>query len=43
MNGITDSDELNNYVRLGMHSYEQVKDWIATRAPHEIKQMAGIE
>lgn len=42
MNGITDHDELNNYVRLSMCSYEQVIDWLNRKATDEIKQMAGI-
>ena len=43
MNGITDEGELNEYVKLALHSYEQVRDWLRKNANTRIKQMAGIK
>ena len=41
-NGIRDKRELDEYTELAMHSYEQVKDWIAAKAPAEIKHRIGL-
>lgn len=42
MNGIYDRKELDEYVALAIHSYEQIKDWIARKGTSQIKKMAGI-
>lgn len=42
MNGIYDRKELDEYVALAIHSYKQVKDWIARKGTSQIKKMAGI-
>ena len=41
-NGIRDKRKLDEYTELAMHSYEQVKDWIAAKAPAEIKHRIGL-
>jgi len=41
-NGIRDKRELDEYTELAMHSYEQVKEWIAAKAPSEIKHRIGV-
>ena len=43
MNGITDEKELNEYVDLALHSYNQVRDWLRRNANTRIQQMAGIK
>ena len=40
---VLQSDELNEYVKLALHSYEQVRDWLRKNANTRIKQMAGIK
>lgn len=42
LNGITDQNELNEYVNLALHSYDQVKEWLSQKAPIHIRQMAGL-
>ena len=42
MNGIRSKQELDDYVSLALHSYQQVKDWIARKGTSEIKGKAGI-
>lgn len=42
LNGINDVEELEDYVRLAMHSYDQVKDWIRRKGTDTIKAMAGL-
>lgn len=42
LNGITDENELNDYINLAIHSYNQVKDWLSQKAPMNIGQMAGL-
>ena len=42
MNGIRSKQELDDYVSLALHSYQQVKDWIARKGTPEIKGKAGI-
>ena len=41
-NGIRDKRDLDEYTELAMHSYEQVKEWIAAKAPSEIKHRIGL-
>ena len=42
LNGITDVKELNDYVNLALHSYQQVRGWLELNANFRIKQLAGI-
>lgn len=42
MNGIRDKQELDDYVALALHSYQQVKDWIMRKGTPEIKSKAGL-
>ena len=42
MNGIRSKQELDDYVSLALHSYQQVKDWIVRKGTPEIKDKAGI-
>lgn len=37
-----DENELDRYVDLVMHSYQQIKDWISLKADDNIKRKAGI-
>lgn len=42
INGICDRKELDEYVALALHSYQQVKDWISRKGTPDIKRKAGI-
>lgn len=42
LNGVTDVHELADYVRLALHSYDQVKEWIRRKGTTTIKSMAGL-
>jgi hypothetical protein len=42
LNGVSDEDGLQEYVNLGIHSYEQVLDWIRRKGTPTIKNMAGL-
>lgn len=42
MNGIRDKQDLDDYVALALHSYQQVKDWIKRKGTPDIKAKAGI-
>ena len=42
LNGITDQNDLNEYVNLALHSYDQVKEWLSQKAPNNIRQLAGL-
>lgn len=42
MNGIRDKHELDDYVALALHSYQQVKAWISRNGTPPIKKKAGI-
>ena len=42
LNGVTEVNELADYVRLALHSYDQVKDWIRRKGTTTIKSMAGL-
>ena len=42
LNGIYDRQELNEYIDLALHSYDQVKDWITRKGSDSIKRKAGI-
>lgn len=42
LNGIYDRQELNEYIDLAIHSYDQVKDWINRKGNVFIKRKAGI-
>lgn len=37
-----DENELDRYVDLVMHSYQQIKDWISLKADDNIKRKAGV-
>lgn len=41
-NGIHDKIEIDEYTQLAIHSYEQVKEWIAVKAPADIKRKIGL-
>lgn len=42
LNGIYERQELNEYLTLAIHSYDQVKDWINRNGSEDIKRKAGI-
>lgn len=42
INGIRETDGLSDYVTMVMHSYNQVKNWIAKNGSNSIKKKAGI-
>lgn len=43
LNGVTNPRELENYVNLAMHSYNQVKAWIAKNASNDVKLLTKIQ
>lgn len=42
LNGITDQNDLDEYVNLALHSYDQVKEWLSQKASNNIRQLAGL-
>ena len=42
MNGVHNENELKEYVRLAIHSYDQVLDWLKEKAPTNIKNIVGL-
>ncbi len=42
MNGVHNENELKEYVRLAIHSYDQVLDWLKEKAPTNIKKIVGL-
>lgn len=43
LNGITNKQELSEYVELVMRSYDQVKEWISHNGTEQFKILAGIQ